>query len=108
MNGYTVNLSANAADWLESCRDAKLKRRIAAAIDGLGNNPRPSGCVKLAGEDAVWRVRVGEYRILYEVHDGRLVVLVIRIAKRSEASRPRVTQALFVAIGFTRRREAAK
>ena len=69
MNGYAVNLSANAADWLESCRDAKLKRRIAAAIEGLAINPRPPGCVKLAGEDAVWRVRVGDYRILYEVHD---------------------------------------
>jgi mRNA interferase RelE/StbE len=87
VNGYTVNLSANAADWLESCRDAKLKRRVAATIDELASNPRPSRCVKLAGEGAVWRVRVGEYRILYEVHDDRLVVLVIRIAKRSEAYR---------------------
>lgn len=87
MNSYAVNLSANAADWLASCRDSKLKRRIAAAIDGLAINPRPPGCVKLAGEDAVWRVRVGDYRVLYEVNDNRLVVLVIRIAKRSEAYR---------------------
>ena len=87
MNGYTASLSAKAGDWLESCRDAKLKRRISATIDALEINPRPSGCVKLAGEDNVWRVRVGEYRVLYEVHDDRLVVLVIRIAKRSEAYR---------------------
>ncbi|HVU33556.1 MAG TPA: type II toxin-antitoxin system RelE/ParE family toxin [Opitutaceae bacterium] len=87
MNRYTVSLSANAADWLESCRDGKLKRRIGATIDGLAISPRPPGCVKLAGEDVVWRVRVGDYRILYEIHDDRLVVLVVRIAKRSEAYR---------------------
>jgi mRNA interferase RelE/StbE len=43
--------------------------------------------VKLAGEDRTWRVRVGDYRILYEVHDDRLIVLVIRIADRKEAYR---------------------
>ena len=64
-----------------------MKRQVAVAIDGLAGNPRPSGCTKLAGEDIVWRVRVGAYRILCEIHDDRLVVLVIRIAKRSEAYR---------------------
>ncbi len=49
--------------------------------------PRPPGCVMLAGEKNVWRVRVGDHRILYEVHDDRLVVLVIRIANRREAYR---------------------
>jgi mRNA interferase RelE/StbE len=87
VNGYGVSLSAKAVKWLEECRDAKLKRRLGAVIDALAANPRPPGCVKLAGEDAVWRVRVGDYRVLYEVHDDRLVVLVIRIAKRSEAYR---------------------
>ena len=87
MNRYTVSLSAKALDWLEDCRDAKLKQRIATVIDTLAMNPRPPGCVKLAGEEAVWRVRVGGYRALYEIHESRLVVLVIRIAKRSEAYR---------------------
>ena len=87
MNGYVVSLSAKASDWLEECLDAKLKRRIGQAIDALAVNPRPVGCVKLTGEDDVWRVRVGDYRILYEVHDDRLVVLVIRIANRREAYR---------------------
>lgn len=87
MSGYEITLSAKAADWLEECLDAKLKRRIAAAIDGLAVAPRPPGSVKLAGADFAWRIRVGDYRILYEVHDDHLVVLVIRIAKRSEAYR---------------------
>lgn len=87
MNVYEIILSAKAADWLEECLDTKLKRRIATAIDNLATVPRPPGSVKLAGEDLVWRIRVGDFRILYEVHDDRLIVLVIRIAKRSEAYR---------------------
>ena len=87
MSAYDLRLSAKALDWLEKCLDAKLKRRITGAIDGLATNPRPPGCVKLAGEDGVWRIRVGDYRILYEVDDGRLRVLVIRIADRKEAYR---------------------
>jgi mRNA interferase RelE/StbE len=87
VSAYAVSLSAKALDWLEDCRDARLKRRIANAIDALTVNPRPPGCVKLAGEENVWRVRVGDYRILYEIHEGRLVVLVIRIAHRREAYR---------------------
>jgi mRNA interferase RelE/StbE len=64
-----------------------LKRRVVDAIDALTANPRPPGCVKLAGDESVWRVRVGSYRILYEIHEGRLVVLVIRIAHRREVYR---------------------
>jgi mRNA interferase RelE/StbE len=64
-----------------------LKRRVVDAIDALTANPRPPGCVKLAGDESVWRVRVGSYRILYEIHEGRLVVLVIRIAHRREVCR---------------------
>ena len=51
-------LSAKALDWLEDCRDARLKRRVADAINALMMNARLPGCVKLAGEENVWRVRV--------------------------------------------------
>jgi mRNA interferase RelE/StbE len=84
---YTVELSGKALDWFEDCRDAKLKRRISAAIDTLAVMPRPPGCVKLSGEDNTWRLRVGDYRILYEIHSGRLLVQIIRIANRREAYR---------------------
>lgn len=87
MSTYRITLSGPALDWLADCLDAKLKRRIADAIDRLSTNPRPAGCVKLTGESDVWRVRVGEYRLLYEIHDAQLHLLVIRIAKRSEAYR---------------------
>ncbi|MCX6940689.1 MAG: type II toxin-antitoxin system RelE/ParE family toxin [Verrucomicrobia bacterium] len=87
MNRYTVNLSARAADWLEACRDEKLKRRVGRAIDALEICPRPPRSIKLTGEETVWRVRVGDYRILYEIFDQKLNILVIRIADRRDAYR---------------------
>ena len=65
---------------------AKLPRliaeRIAPAIDALARQPRPPGCKKLAGGGNLWRIRVGDYRIIYQVHDDRLVVLIARIGHR--------------------------
>lgn len=56
-------------------------------VDALAVNPQPPGCKKLKGEEEVWRVRVGDYRILDEVRDAQLVVLVIDIANRAKAYR---------------------
>lgn len=61
--------------------------RVAAAIDALANDPRPPGVKKLQGDDNLWRVRVGAHRIVYEIHDGRLIVLVIRVAHRKDVYR---------------------
>ena len=60
-----------------------IAERIANAIDDLEFNPRPHGCKKLAGRDA-WRIRIGDYRVIYQIHDGRLFVLVVRIGHRSD------------------------
>ena len=65
----------------------KSQRRIVAAIEELGDDPRPPGVVKLAGADNVWRIRVGQYRVLYEIHDKRLLVLVVRIGHRKDIYR---------------------
>jgi mRNA interferase RelE/StbE len=64
-----------------------FQRRIAAATDGLRNRPRPLGCVKLAGEDNLWRIRVGEYRVVYTIRDDELLVLVVRVAHRKDVYR---------------------
>lgn len=58
-----------------------------AVIDGLASDPRPPRCVKLSGRDNQWRVRAGDYRVVYEVHDAQLLVLVIEIGHRSEIYR---------------------
>lgn len=63
-----------------------VRDRGRVAIDGFITNPRPVGCVKLAGRDD-YRVRVGEYRIVYAVDDAERLVLVARIAHRHEVYR---------------------
>ncbi|MEK7411986.1 MAG: type II toxin-antitoxin system RelE/ParE family toxin [Planctomycetota bacterium] len=60
---------------------------LVAAIDALAHNPRPPGAKKLVGGAGEWCIRVGDYRIVYEVHGGRLVVLVVRVAHRREVYR---------------------
>jgi mRNA interferase RelE/StbE len=66
----------------------KLPRAAQKSIDRLfsvlAENPRPPGCVKLTGEERAYRVRAGDYRVVYELYDDRLVVLVVRVAHRRE------------------------
>ncbi len=52
----------------------------------LAEDPRPSGVKKLSGRDA-WRIRVGKYRVIYEVHDDKLIILVISIGQRKDICR---------------------
>ena len=83
----SVFLSRRAEKFLAGLRDAKLYSRLRTAIDGLAQNARPSGCMKLAGEPDLYRVRVGDYRIIYQVNDPKLTVLVLSIAHRREIYR---------------------
>lgn len=59
-----------------------LRNRIAS----LGKNPRPVGYIKLKGEDA-YRIRVGDYRVIYEIDDEKIIVTVVTIGHRREAFR---------------------
>jgi mRNA interferase RelE/StbE len=65
-----------------------IRGRIIDAMKELRNNPRPVGVVKLAGDGNLWRIRIGSYRVVYEIHDAKLVVLVLRVAHRKDAYRP--------------------
>lgn len=85
---YRIDLTRRAAKALDAI-DKPHRRRVMAVIDRLAENPRPPQCVKLAGSDNSWRVRAGDYRIVYEVHDTRLLVLVIDVGHRSEIYRHR-------------------
>jgi len=68
--------------------DKPVQRRIAAAVDALAADPRPPGVKALRGMPGVLRIRVsGDYRVLYEVHDDRLVVLVADVGHRREIYR---------------------
>ena len=64
-----------------------ILKRIEAALDGLAHNPRPSGCVKMAGFENLYRVRVGDWRIVYTIDDDRLLILIIEVEARGGAYR---------------------
>ena len=67
-----------------------MKVRIGRAIDGLAQQPRPAGAQLLSGGTGpTWRIRVGDYRVLYEIHDDQLIVLIVGAGHRREIYRGR-------------------
>ena len=66
-------------------REAQV--RISRRIDTLAERPRPHGVKKLEGEDSLYRVRVGDYRVIYKIEDKLLLVLVLTLAKRADVYR---------------------
>lgn len=66
---------------------AQIQRRIQSHIDALRTEPRPSRCVKLKGFSDRYRIRVGVYRIIYEIRDDTLVILVVEIGHRRDIYR---------------------
>lgn len=80
---YRIEIAPAAVRQLRKL-DRPAQRRVQAAIDLLAAEPRPSGAKKLAGGDGEWRVRTGDYRIMYEIHDNVLLVLVIALGHRRE------------------------
>ena len=80
---YRIEVAPAAVRQLRKL-DPTARRRVQAAIELLADQPRPSGAKKLAGGDGEWRVRTGDYRIVYEVHDDVLRVLVVAIGHRRD------------------------
>ena len=66
---------------------SEIHNRVIAAIQALATNPRPPGCRKLTGSNNDWRIRVGDYRVIYEIADAIRVVRVNRVRHRREAYR---------------------
>ena len=64
-----------------------VQRRITRVIDALAAEPRPHGAMVLAGDRSIWRVRVGDYRVLYEIRGEELVVMVVGIGHHREVYR---------------------
>ena len=85
MASYSVQIKRSAAKELEAI-PLKDRRRIVARIETLRDNPRPPGCEKLSAEEK-YRLRQGDYRILYEILDRELVVTVVRIGNRRDVYR---------------------
>ena len=81
---YTVEVLPTAREELAAL-PKNAQRKIAAKIDSLKEDPRPPDAKILkATAERLWRVRAGDYRIVYSIEDNRLVVLVIRVANRRD------------------------
>jgi len=79
---YTVLILPSAQKQLSKLPNA-IATRIEDRMLDLEGDPRPPGCKKLKGRDA-WRIRIGDYRLIYEINDGKLIVTVITIGHRRE------------------------
>lgn len=82
---YSVTFRTSAAKELRKLPIA-ARKQVSELIDSLEANPRPHGVKKMVGVDA-WRIRIGDYRVVYSIADQQLVVEVIRIGNRREVYR---------------------
>jgi len=84
---YCIVIKPSAVKELEAV-PSKDRSRIVYRIQGLAEEPRPHGCEKLSRQNR-YRIRQGKYRILYEVMDKEVIVVVVKVAHRKEAYRAR-------------------
>jgi mRNA interferase RelE/StbE len=80
-------LFAPAADRQLRKLPQAVQRRIVRSMEGLQTNPRPPGAIKLQGEHDLYRLRAGAWRVVYQLADDRLVVLVVRIGHQGDVYR---------------------
>jgi len=83
---YAIEI-APAAERAIKKLSADIQKRIIKAILSLEDEPRPSGIRKLSGEDNLYRIRVGDYRIVYQIRDDVLIVIIVRVGHRREVYR---------------------
>lgn len=86
---YRVELAPAARRQLRKL-DRQVARRVLVELDRLQTEPRPAGCRAMVGQKGRWRIRVdgaGGYRIVYEIPDDQLLVLVVTVAHRREVYR---------------------
>jgi len=81
---YRIVFSRPAEKDLRGIRDRTVLRRLSAAIEGLADEPHPPTARKLRGVGDLWRIRVGNWRICYEIEDDRLVILILTVARRGD------------------------
>ena len=87
MASYKIEVHKSVARDLRAIPSADVKRLL-KRIEALAHDPRPPGCEKLSGRE-YYRVRQGIYRIIYEINDGTLILLVIKVGHRKDIYRKR-------------------
>lgn len=83
---YTIYLTKAAAKDLAAV-PKKILQHIDDTIQSLADNPRPQGSIKLQGEDDLYRIRKGNFRIIYKIQDEALIVTVVRVGNRRDVYR---------------------
>jgi mRNA interferase RelE/StbE len=83
---YEITFARSARRELEAL-ETRLAARIWARIEALADQPRPPGCRKLQGDEGLWRIRVGDYRVLYEIKDATWIVDIVAVRHRRDAYR---------------------
>ena len=83
---YKVTFNSHAARAFRKL-SPDVRLRLKPAIDALAWEPRPFGVEKLSGEENTYRIRVGDYRIFYEIHDDILLVVLVEVGHRREIYR---------------------
>jgi mRNA interferase RelE/StbE len=86
MAPYKIEVSATAERHLKRIR-REDKVRILRAISLLANEPRPSGCKKMSGYDYIYRIRIGNYRVIYEIDGKQIIIIILKIGHRREVYR---------------------
>ncbi|MGH3828738.1 MAG: type II toxin-antitoxin system RelE family toxin [Pseudonocardiaceae bacterium] len=81
-----VTAGAAAVEALEEAEDIR-SARVLRTVATLADDPRPLGATRLVGADDLWRIRVGDYRVVYAIEDDQLVVIVVRVAGRGKVYR---------------------
>ena len=87
MANYSVHLKRSAAKEIEDLGTRTLRRRIISKIRRLAADPRPAGCQKLSRDENVYRVRLGDYRIVYRIDDHDKLVVIIKVGHRRDIYR---------------------
>jgi mRNA interferase RelE/StbE len=85
-DNYKITFSRSAKRELGSL-DNRLIQRIIIRIESLASNPRPDGCRKIRGGSNLWRIRAGDYRIIYSVDDNLQTIDIVAVRHRREAYR---------------------
>jgi mRNA interferase RelE/StbE len=65
--------------------DRTIRQQVGRAVDRLAENPRPGQATQLVGDPRTWRIRAGDWRILYEIHEEQVTVLILDVKHRSKA-----------------------
>ena len=84
---YKIDLTSSAAREIRKL-DRVAKDRVLRTIDILREDPHPPAATRLVGGNGLWRVRTGDYRIIYRIEDDRMVVVVVRAGHRKGVYRP--------------------